>query len=129
MRHHVHTFKVGRTSAHRQAMLANMVSSLFEHGQITTSLVKAKEARRFAEKLITLAKVGDLHRRRLAIARLRNVEMVGKLFDEIVKNYTERNGGYTRIVKLPRRRGDACEMCIFSMVEAGAPVVAEAKAE
>lgn len=117
MRHRVHTFKIGRTGAHRRAMLANMVSSLFEHGQIQTTIVKAKEARRVAEKLITLGKKGDLHRRRLAIARMRNKDAVKVLFDEIAPKYADRNGGYTRIMRLGKRLGDGAEMCILQLVE------------
>jgi large subunit ribosomal protein L17 len=117
MRHRVHTFKIGRTGSHRRALLANMVSSLFEHGEINTTLVKAKEARIFAERLITLGKSGTLHHRRLAIARLRNKDMVKKLFDEIAPAYAKRQGGYTRIIKTGRRQGDAAEMCIFQLVE------------
>mgnify|MGYP003299139588 CR=1 FL=1 len=122
MRHKVATFKIGRSGAHRRAMLANMVSSLYEHGQIETTLVKAKEARRFAERLITIGKKGDLHNIRLAVARLRNKEMVRKLFTEIAPSYEGRNGGYTRIVKLGKRRGDAAEMCILQLVEANVVV-------
>ena len=118
MRHKVATFKIGRSGAHRRALLANMVSSLYEHGQVETTLVKAKEARRFAERLITIGKKGDLHNIRLAVARLRNKEMVRKLFTEIAPSYEGRNGGYTRIVKLGKRRGDAAEMCILQLVEA-----------
>ena len=117
MRHRVHTFKIGRTGAHRKAMLANMACSLFENGQIKTTLTKAKELRRFAEKLITLGKKGDLHRRRLAIAKMRSVSHVKVLFDEIAPQYKERNGGYTRIIKTGTRRGDAAEMCIIQLVE------------
>ena len=109
MRHRVHTFKIGRTGAHRAAMLANMVCSLIEHGQITTSLVKAREARRVAEKMVTLGKKGDLHHRRLAISTLRKADMVAKLFAEIAPAYEGRQGGYTSIIKLCKRRGDACE--------------------
>ena len=98
-------------------MLANMVSSLFTHGQIETTLVKAKEARRFAEKLITIGKVGDLHRRRLAVSKLRDKSAVKLLFDEIAPAYAERNGGYTRILKLGVRRGDAAEMCLLQLVK------------
>ena len=127
MRHRVHTFKIGRTGAHRRAMLANMVCSLIEHGQITTSLVKAREARRMAEKMVTLGKKGDLHHRRLAISTLRNVDMVAKLFAEIAPAYEGRQGGYTSIVKLGKRRGDACEMCILKFVAAAK--AEEAKAE
>ncbi len=132
MRHRVHTFKIGRSGSHRRAMLANMVSSLIEHGQITTSLVKAKEARRLAEKMVTLGKKGDLHRRRLAVSAIRNRDMVKKLFEEIAPGYAERNGGYTSIIKLGKRQGDACEMCILKFVAAGevaAAEVVEAKAE
>ena len=127
MRHRVHTFKIGRTGAHRRAMLANMVCSLIEHGQITTSLVKAREARRVAEKMVTLGKKGDLHHRRLAISTLRKADMVAKLFAEIAPAYEGRQGGYTSIIKLGKRRGDACEMCILKFVAAAA--TAEAKAE
>jgi large subunit ribosomal protein L17 len=117
MRHRVHTFKIGRTGSHRRALLANMVSSLFEHGEITTTLVKAKEARIFAERLITLGKSGTLHHRRLAVARLRNKDMVKKLFDEIAPAYAEKNGGYCRIIKTGPRRGDAAEMAIIELVK------------
>ena len=129
MRHRVHTFQVGRTGAHRRAMLANMVCSLIEHGQITTSLVKAREARRVAEKMVTLGKKGDLHHRRLAISTLRKPDMVAKLFAEIAPAYAGRQGGYTSIIKLGKRRGDACEMCILKFVAAAAPAAEEAKAE
>ena len=129
MRHRVHTFKVGRTGAHRAAMLANMVCSLIEHGQITTSLVKAREARRVAEKMVTLGKKGDLHHRRQAISTLRKADMVAKLFAEIAPAYAGRQGGYTSIIKLGKRRGDACEMCILKFVAAAAPAAEEAKAE
>ncbi len=128
MRHRVHTFKIGRTGAHRRAMLANMVCSLIEHGQITTSLVKAREARRVAEKMVTLGKKGDLHHRRLAISTLRKADMVAKLFAEIAPAYADRQGGYTSITKLGKRRGDACEMCILKFVAAEAKAE-EAKAE
>ena len=127
MRHRVHTFKIGRTGAHRTAMLANMVCSLIEHGQITTSLVKAREARRVAEKMVTLGKKGDLHHRRLAISTLRKADMVAKLFAEIAPAYAGRQGGYTSIIKLGKRRGDACEMCILKFVAAAK--AEEAKAE
>ncbi len=131
MRHRVDTFKIGRSGAHRRAMLANMVSSLFLHGQIQTTLVKAKVAVSVAEKLITIGKKGDLHRRRLAVARLRNKDAVKVLFDEIAPRYADRNGGYTRIYKLGKRIGDSAEMCLIQLVE-GSEVAApatEAKAE
>ena len=120
MRHRVDNFKVGRSSAHRRSMLANMVSSLFEHGSIQTTVVKAKAARSFAERLITIGKKGDLHRRRLAVSKLRDKGAVKKLFDEIAPGYEGRNGGYTRILKLGKRRGDAAEMCILQLVEVAA---------
>ena len=117
MRHRVHTFKIGRTGAHRRAMLANMVTSLFANGQIETTIVKAKEARRFAEKLITMGKKGDIHNRRLAFAKLRSKDAVKQLFDEIAPAYAQRNGGYTRIYKTNIRRGDAAQMCLLQLVK------------
>jgi len=123
MRHRVHTFKIGRSGAHRRAMLANMISSLIEHGQITTTVVKAKEARRFAEKVITLGKKGGLHHIRMAVSRLRNKTAVKKLFDEIAPKYMTRPGGYTRIIHLSKARiGDAADMCLLQLVEEGATV-------
>lgn len=127
MRHKVHTFKIGRSGAHRKAMLANMVSSLIEHGEIRTTITKAKEARRVADKMVTLGKKGDLHRRRLAVSKLRDKTAVKKLFDEVAPQYTERNGGYTRIIKLSRRLGDAAEMCILQFVESDDAVKKAAK--
>jgi large subunit ribosomal protein L17 len=117
MRHRKYTFKIGRDGAHRSAMLANMVCSLFECGEIRTTLTKAKEARRFAEKMITYGKKGDLHHRRLAIAKLRDKQAVKVLFDEISPRYLERDGGYTRIIRLGTRIGDAAEMCLLQLVE------------
>ena len=117
MRHKVATFKIGRSGAHRRAMLATMVNSLFLNGQIETTVVKAKEARRFAEKLITMGKKGDLHNRRLAFAKLRSKDSVKLLFDEVAPSYTGRNGGYTRIYKTGFRRGDAAQMCLLQLVK------------
>ena len=125
MRHRVDTFKIGRSGAHRRAMLANMVSSLFEHGRIETTIVKAKAAASFAERLITLGKKGEIHHRRLAFARLRNKEAVKTLFDEIAPKYAGRQGGYTRIFKLGKRRGDAAEICILMLVEEAPAAKAE----
>ena len=119
MRHKVDTLKLGRTSSHRRAMLANMVSSLFYSGRIETTLVKAKAARRMAERMITLGKQGTLHSRRLAAARMRDENAVKRLFDEIAPAYTGRQGGYTRILKLGQRRGDAAETCLLMLVEPG----------
>ena len=128
MRHKVATFKIGRSSAHRRAMLANMACSLFNTGRIETTLVKAKELRRFAERLITIAKKGDLHRRRIAVARLRDKQTVKKLFEEIAPAFAGRNGGYTRILKLGQRRGDAAETCIIMLVEAAEAAAAKSDA-
>jgi len=125
MRHKVATFKIGRSSAHRRAMLANMACSLFNTGRIETTLVKAKELRRFAERLITIAKKGDLHRRRIAVARLRDKQTVKKLFEEIAPAFAGRDGGYTRILKLGQRRGDAAETCIIMLVEAAEAAAAK----
>ena len=129
MRHRVDTFKIGRTGAHRRSMLANMVSSHFMNGEIRTTLVKAKEARRFAERLITLGKKADLHHRRLAAARLRDKDAVKKLFNEIAPSYAGRDGGYTRIYKLGTRIGDGAEMCILQMVSEPVEKKAQVEAE
>lgn len=127
MRHRVHTFKIGKSGAHRRAMLANMVSSLIEHGEIKTTITKAKEARRMADRMITLGKKGTLHHRRQAIAKLRNKTAVKKLFDELAQGYTDRNGGYTRIIRIGARRGDNADMCLLQLVEEGAPTLKQAK--
>ncbi|HCE46855.1 MAG TPA: 50S ribosomal protein L17 [Lentisphaeria bacterium] len=116
MRHRKFTFKIGRSSAHRSAMLANQVSSLIMLGEIRTTIVKAKQSRRLAEKMITYAKKGDIHHRQLALAKLRDKDAVKKLFDELVKKYTDRQGGYTRIMRLGQRLGDGAEMCILQFV-------------
>ncbi len=117
MRHHVHTFKVGRKSGHIRSMLANAVCSLVEHRRITTTLTKAKEVRRYAEKMVTLGKAGTLHARRQAIAFMHQVDKVAILFNEIAPGFEKRNGGYTRMMKLGPRIGDAAEMCILEFVE------------
>jgi large subunit ribosomal protein L17 len=124
MRHRKYTFKIGRTSAHRRSLLANAVCSLIEHGRISTTLVKAKEIRRVADKMVTQAKKGTLHARRLVIADLHQVDKVGKLFSEIAPKYKERQGGYTRIIKLGPRVGDAAEMCLLEFVEDDAAAAA-----
>lgn len=117
MRHRKHTFKIGKSGAHRKAMFANMLTSLFTHGRINTTIVKAKELRRWADKMITFAKIGDLNNRRKAIAVVRDIEAVRVLFDEIAPRYKERPGGYTRIVRLHNRRGDGAELCFIELVE------------
>jgi large subunit ribosomal protein L17 len=129
MRHRKNTFKIGRSGAHRKALLANMASSLFYHGQVKTTLVKAKALRSYAEKLVTLGKKGSLHQRRLAISKLRDKDAVKILFDEIAPAYEGRDGGYTRIIKLGQRRGDAAEMCILQLVEPNVEVKAEKSEE
>lgn len=108
--------KLGRKTSHRVAMLRNMTASLFEHGRIVTTEQKAKELRKVAEKMITLGKRGDLHARRQALAYIYNKDVVYKLFEEIAPKYAERNGGYTRILKMGPRRGDAAEMVIIELV-------------
>ncbi len=121
MRHRKHTFKIGRTSEHRKALLSNMVSSLIRSGRISTTLAKAKEARRLADKVVTLAKRGTLHDRRRAISILGDREAVGILFNDLAARFISRNGGYTRIIKLGPRIGDAAEMCFLEYVEALVP--------
>ena len=116
MRHRVATFKIGRSGAHRRALLANMASSLFFSGRVETTVVKAKEVRRFAERMITLGKKGDLNAKRAAMTFITKEDVVKKVFDEIAPKYAERNGGYTRIVKIGPRRGDAAEMAIIELV-------------
>lgn len=108
--------KLGRNSAHRKSMLRNLVTDLFREGRITTTLDRAKEAGREAEKLITLAKRGDLHARRQVLAYVFDEDVVTKLFDEIAPEYAERNGGYTRILKLGPRRGDGAEVVFLELV-------------
>ena len=109
--------KLNMTSAHRRAVLRNMTTSLIKHGRIETTEPKAKEARRLAEKMITLGKKGDLHARRRAMAYLLDETVVKNLFDEIAPKYSTRQGGYTRIMKLGPRRGDAAPMVILELVE------------
>lgn len=123
MRHLKRTAKLGRTGEHRNALLANLVCSLIKHRRITTTVAKAKAARSVAEKMVTLAKHGTLHDRRLASARLhQDEEAVRMLFKEIAPAHKDRNGGYTRIVRLGRRQGDAAEMAILEWVESAAVV-------
>ena len=116
MRHRKAGRKLGRTAAHREAMLRNMVTSLFEHERIVTTVPKAKEARRVADKMITLAKRGDLHARRQAYAYIRSKDVVAKLFDDIQGQFADRQGGYTRIIRTGIRQGDAAPMAILELV-------------
>ena len=108
--------KLGRDSSARKALLKSILTSFFKYGRIETTAAKAKEIRSLADKLITLAKRGDLSARRMAIARLADEAVVRKLFDEIAGKYAERNGGYTRILKMGPRRGDAAPMVIIELV-------------
>lgn len=108
--------KLGRPTAHRKAMLRNIVTDLFREGRITTTVFRAKEARRTAEKMITLAKRGDLHARRQVLAYVYDETVVKKLFDEIAPKYAERHGGYTRILKLGPRQGDGAEVVFLELV-------------
>ena len=108
--------KLGRNSAHRKSMLRNLVTDLFREGRITTTLDRAKEAGREAEKLITLAKRGDLHARRQVLAYVFDEDVVTKLFDKIAPEYAERNGGYTRVLKLGPRQGDNAEVVYLELV-------------
>ncbi|AVX21779.1 MAG: 50S ribosomal protein L17 [Bacillota bacterium] len=108
--------KLGRNSGHRRALLRNMVTSLFKEERIETTAPKAKEVRSIAEKMVTLAKRGDLAARRQALAYILDETVVKKLFDEIGPKYAERQGGYTRIVKVGNRRGDAAEVVILELV-------------
>src|ERR1700677_5257760 len=127
MRHLKRTAKLGRTGEHRNAMLANMVCSLIIHKRITTSLAKAKAARSVAEKMVTLGKHGTVHDRRLAAARLHQEDAVKILFNEIAPVQKERRGGYTRIIKLHERPGDAAQLAILEWVDV--PVAAEPETE
>ncbi|MEI6281715.1 MAG: 50S ribosomal protein L17 [Alphaproteobacteria bacterium] len=117
MRHGNAHRKLGRTTAHRTAMFANMAASLIKHEQIVTTLPKAKELRPFVEKLVTLAKKGDLHNRRIAISRVRDVPQVAKLFSVIGPRYKGRNGGYIRVLKAGFRHGDNAAMAVIEFVD------------
>ena len=150
MRHRKRTAKLGRTGQHRNAMLANLVCSLIKHKRVATTLAKAKAARSVAEKILTLGKAGTIHARRLAAARLRqhartlhnskavreawrqNEDVVRILFEDLAPGFKERNGGYTRIIKLGQRQGDAAQRAILEWVDVSGPAAAEpveAKAE
>src|SRR5438045_7512737 len=143
MRHLKRTAKLGRTGEHRNAMLANLVCSLIKHKRVATTLAKAKAARPVAEKMVTLGKTGSIHARRLAAARLRHPartlhrskaerqawrqheDVVRILFEELAPSFKERRGGYTRIVRLGQRQGDAAQRAILEWVDFTGPVAAE----
>ena len=128
MRHQKKTIKLGRTAEHRKALLANQVCSLIEHQRIKTTLAKAKAVRPLAERMVTLGKNGSIHARRTALATLRQKNAVKKLFDDIAPRSAERNGGYTRIVKLGQRKSDSASMAFIEWVDM-AEVVEEKPAE
>ena len=109
--------KLGRPTAHRNLMLRNLVTSLLKYGRIETTVTRAKETRKFAEKMVTLAKRGDLHARRQVLSFVTDKEVVKALFEEIAPQYQERNGGYTKIYKLGPRRGDAAPMALIELVK------------
>ena len=117
MRHRRAGKKLGRDSAHRRALYSNLAGALIEHGRIKTTQAKAKAVKPFAEQMITLGKRGDLHARRLALAELRSQDVVHQLFAEVAPRFAERPGGYTRIVKLGPRLGDAAEMVYLELVD------------
>src|SRR5205823_2224468 len=125
MRHQKKTLKLGRTADHRKALLANQVCSLIEHRRIKTTLAKAKAVRPLAERMVTLGKNGSLHARRNALSILRHKDAVKKLFEEIAPASTERNGGYTRIIRLGQRTSDSASMAFVEWVDA--PQVVEEK--
>ncbi len=116
MKHAVKTRRFGKTSSHRAMMFRNLVTSLIKHGRVETTLPKAKELRSWGDKMITLGKRGDLHARRQALSVITEKEVVKKLFDEIAPMYQDREGGYTRVVKLGNRTGDAAPMAVIELV-------------
>jgi large subunit ribosomal protein L17 len=127
MRHLKSGRKLNRSSSHRRAMLANMVTSLLLHEQMETTDAKAKELRRWADRMVTLGKRGTLHARRQALAFVRDRKVVAKLFDDIASRFRERPGGYTRITKLGIRQGDAAALSIIELTERGDQAKGEAQ--
>jgi large subunit ribosomal protein L17 len=117
MRHRISGRKLNRTSAHRQAMFANMAAALLKHEQISTTLPKAKDLRPYVERLITLGKRGGLHARRQALAVLKDAKLTDKLFTTIAERYKERQGGYTRVLKAGFRFGDAAPAAVIELVD------------
>ena len=117
MRHHRKGKKLGRTSAHRKALYSNLAGALIEHGRIKTTLAKAKAVRPIAEQMITLGRRGDLHARRQALAYLHSNDVVTMLFSDVAPRFTDRPGGYSRIVKLGPRWGDSAEMVYLELVD------------
>jgi len=129
MRHQKKTIKLGRTAEHRKALLANQICSLIEHQRIKTTLAKAKAVRPLAERMVTLGKNGSIHARRTALATLRQKNAVKKLFDDIAPRSAERNGGYTRIVKLGQRMSDSAPMAFIEWVDMAELIEAKAEEE
>ena len=129
MKHHRSGKKLGRDSAHRKALYANLAGALIEHGRIRTTVTKAKAVRPIAEQMITLGRRGDLHARRQAMAFLRSQEIVHKLFAEVAPRFKERPGGYSRIIKIGPRLGDSAEMAYLELVDFSPVEQAEEKAE
>ncbi len=119
MRHRNKGRKLGRTAEHRESLLRNMATSLFRHGRISTTTEKAKELRPYAERLITLAKRGDLHARRRAARSIADREVLSDLFASIGPRFAERPGGYTRVLKTGHRQGDGAEMALIELVDRG----------
>ena len=119
MRHRNKGRQLSRTASHREALLRNMAISLFRHGRISTTTAKAKELRPYAERLITLAKRGDLHAKRLAARKIHDRDVLVQLFDSIGPRFAERPGGYTRVLKLGHRQGDGAEMALIELVDRG----------
>ena len=117
MRHHRSGKKLGRDSAHRKALYSNLAGALIEHGRIKTTEAKAKAVKPFAEQMITLGRRGDLHARRLALAELRSQDVVHQLFADVGPRFADRPGGYTRIVKLGPRYGDAAQLVYLELVD------------
>ena len=117
MRHQKTRHKLSRDASHRKALLANLCVEVIDHERIKTTEAKAKAVKPFAEKMITLGKRGDLHARRLAMAELRSNDVVHKLFSDVAPRFAERNGGYTRVVKLGPRQGDAASMALLELVD------------
>ena len=128
MKHRIVGRRLDRTTEHRTAMFRNLVTSLFRHERITTTTPKAKEIKRFADKFITLAKRGTQHARRQANRHVRDVEVLNKLFATLGPRFASRAGGYTRIVRVGRRAGDAAEMAMIELVERTPPAAAEGEA-
>ena len=128
MRHQKAHHKLNRTSSHRKALMRNMATALFRHERIETTSAKARALRPYAEKLITLGKRGDLHARRLAARQIQDHEVLQKLFDEIAGRFKEREGGYTRILKLGHRAGDNAPTSLIELVDRAAPAAPEAEA-